>query len=59
MKVALADEDELLGDACQDLEPVQIPETEKIKPKPFKEEKTVLEKPESLICKVSYVCFCA
>ena len=48
----MGDEENLEGDACHPMDEFNPPETEKIKAKPFKEEKTVLEKPDSIICKV-------
>ena len=48
----MRDEENLEGDACHPMDEFNPPESEKIKAKPFKEEKTVLEKPDSIICKV-------
>ena len=52
LQVGHEDEEALIGDTCEDYQPQEPPEMDKVKPKPFKEEKTVLEKPEALICEV-------
>ena len=55
LQVAGSCEEEIDGDATEEYLPPPQPLLHSIKPKPFKEEKTVLEKPESLVCKVSVI----